>query len=190
MKLIVGLGNPGVRYRGTRHNLGFEVVEALARRRGVAFAKSRAEALVAEAPGDPLVVLAKPLTYMNRSGAAVRALVEAYQLPLPDLLVVADDVNLPVGHVRARARGSAGGHHGLESIIEALGTEEFARLRIGVGREEGPLEDYVLARFTREERELIGDAIARAADAVELFVAEGIDRVMNVYNRRVSQETA
>ncbi len=191
VKLIVGLGNPGARYRGTRHNLGFDVVDELAARRGVRFADGPAEALVAAIPPDaPVALLAKPLTYMNRSGTAVRDLLQAYGLDLTDLLVVADDVNLPVGHVRARARGSAGGHQGLQSIIDALGTEEFARLRIGIGRAAGPLEEYVLERFRPEERVLIQEAVVRAADAVELFLSDGIDEVMNRYNRKVSSETA
>lgn len=188
--MIVGLGNPGARYRGTRHNLGFEVVDELARRWAVAFTPTaKAEALVADVAGDPPVVLAKPLTYMNRSGEAVRALLRAYELAPADVLLVADDVHLPVGHVRARARGSAGGHHGLQSVIDALGTAGIPRLRVGVGREAGPLEDYVLSRFTREERALITEAIQRAADAAELFVREGIERVMTRYNRKVSRQT-
>lgn len=187
MKLIVGLGNPGSSYRGTRHNVGFEVVDELARRHALEFESAPTEALMARLRRpEGAVLLAKPLTFMNRSGGAVADLQRYYRMAVADLLVVLEEANLPLGRLRARARGSAGGHNGLESVIEALGTEEFARLRVGVGRGDPrrDLTDHVLSRFDPDERHAIAEAIGRAADAAELFVSEGIDRVMNTYNRQ------
>lgn len=186
MKLIVGLGNPGRKFRGTRHNVGFEVVDELARRAGVAFEAAPAEALMARAgPGGPAVMLAKPLTLMNLSGVAVAELIRYFRIAAADVLVVADDANLPLGRLRARAQGSDGGHRGLRSIIERLGTEEFARLRVGVGRGDPrrDLADHVLARFDPDERESVEAAVLRAADAAEAFVTEGIAAMMNQFNR-------
>lgn len=184
MKLIVGLGNPGPRYRGTRHNLGFEVVDELAARAGIVFESAPANALVARWRRlDGAVLLAKPLTFMNASGEAVSALAHFFKIAPADLLVVTDDVNLPLGRLRARPSGSPGGHNGLKSIIAYLG-EEVPRLRIGVGRGDGrrDLADHVLARFTSEEAPEVERAIDRAADASELFVTEGIAAVMNAFN--------
>jgi PTH1 family peptidyl-tRNA hydrolase len=186
VKLIVGLGNPGRRYRDTRHNVGFEVVDELARRAGVAFEAAPADALMARVRADGGgVILAKPLTLMNLSGAAVADLARYFRIDVADLLVVADDVNLPLGRIRARARGSDGGHKGLRSIVERLGTEEFARLRVGVGRGDlrRDLADHVLARFDPDERAPIDAAVVRAADAAGIFVTDGIDVVMNQFNR-------
>ena len=187
MRLIVGLGNPGAKYRGTRHNVGFDVVDELARRRGLAFESSPTDALMARERGpDAQVMLAKPLTYMNCSGGAVAELERYYRIEPGRLLVVADDVNLPVGQLRARRRGSDGGHNGFASIIQALGTDAFARLRVGVGRgrAERRLASHVLARFEAPEREEIATAVERAADAVEAFVGDGIDAMMNRFNRK------
>ncbi len=187
MKLIVGVGNPGPRYRDTRHNVGFVVADELARRRGLAFASAPANALIARTPAsaDGLII-AKPMTYMNRSGEAAAVLQRFYRVALEEMLVVIEDVNLPLGRLRARAQGASGGHNGLRSIIEVLGTEAFPRLRVGVGRgdERRELGDYVLSRFDPEEREAIEAAVVRATDAVELFVTEGIDAIMNRYNQR------
>jgi PTH1 family peptidyl-tRNA hydrolase len=192
MKLIVGLGNPGREYRDTRHNVGFMVADELARRYQLAFGMAPAqvpETFVAKKYGGPgqdgvPVLLAKPLTYMNRSGDAVGALARYYDIAAADLLVVVDEVALPFGRLRARARGSAGGHNGLRSIIERLGTQEFARLRLGVGRgdQRRDLADHVLSKFEPEERSELEPFIARAADAAEMFAAEGIQTVMNTYN--------
>lgn len=185
MKLIVGLGNPGAKYRDTRHNVGFAVIDELARRRGIAFDGAPAEAIVARARdlGEG-ALLAKPLTFMNLSGEAIAELARYYRIEPGALLVIVDDVNLPLGRLRARARGSEGGHHGLRSIIERLGTREFARLRIGVGRGDPrrDLADHVLARFDEDERPAVAQAIERAADAAEQFVTDGIETVMNRYN--------
>lgn len=186
MKLIVGLGNPGRRYAGTRHNIGFDILDLLARRHGAAWeAGPRGiEALIARWRSAD-VVLAKPLTFMNLSGAAVVALLQFYKIDPVDLLVVVDDVNIDLGRLRARPEGSAGGHNGLKSIIGSLGSQAYARLRVGVGRGDGrrDLADHVLAAFDAEERAIVAETVDRSADAVELFVAEGIGPVMNRYNR-------
>ena len=187
MKLIVGLGNPGREYRDTRHNVGFMVVDEIARRHGIDWASAPsqiAETLIAKRFGDEPVMVAKPLTYMNNSGDAVAGLVRYFDVNHDDLFVVVDEAALPFGRLRARARGSAGGHNGLKSIIERLGTTEFSRLRLGVGRGDGrrDLADHVLARFERGEQAELETFITRAADAAELFAAEGIAKVMNVFN--------
>jgi len=186
VKLVVGLGNPGRRYRDTRHNVGFGVVDELARRAETAFEAAPADALMARVRGEGGgVILAKPLTLMNLSGAAVAELVRYFRIDLGGLLIVADDANLPLGRLRARARGSDGGHKGLRSIIERVGSEEFARLRVGIGHGDlgRDLADHVLARFDPDERAAMDAAIARAADAAGLFASDGIDVVMNQYNR-------
>ncbi|HEY3383425.1 MAG TPA: aminoacyl-tRNA hydrolase [Vicinamibacterales bacterium] len=186
MKLIVGLGNPGKKYRDTRHNIGFAIADELARRFGTTFEAAPAEALMARARsfGPEGTLLLKPLTMMNLSGFAVSELARYFRIAIGDLLVVADDVNLPLGRLRVRPGGSAGGHNGLRSIIEQLGTQEFARLRVGVGRGDPrrDLADYVLAGFDADERPVVTESIGRAADASEMFVAEGIERVMNRFN--------
>lgn len=193
MKLIAGLGNPGTKYRDTRHNVGFEVVDVLARRHGTAFESAPGEALMARvrSVGDGLLIL-KPLTFMNLSGHAVAELIRYYRIALSDVLVVVDDVNLPLGRLRIRARGSHGGHNGLRSVAGQLGTDEYARLRLGVGRGDGrrDLADHVLARFEADERETIRSAVDRAADAAEMFVTDNIEKVMNSYNRADDTATA
>ena len=187
MKLIVGLGNPGREYRDTRHNVGFMVVEEVARRHRLTLAMAPSQvpdAFVAKKYGDDPLLLAKPLTFMNRSGDAVSALMRYYDIATGDVLVVVDEAALPFGRLRARARGSAGGHNGLKSLVERLGTTEFARLRLGVGRgdPQRDLADHVLATFEPEERPVLEEFIARAADAAEMFAVEGIETVMNRYN--------
>ena len=183
MKAIIGLGNPGAKYRGTRHNVGFAVLDELSARRGVAFDSAPVDALVARVRGDSPVLLAKPVTFMNLSGEAVGALLRYYKIEVGDLLVIVDEVQLPLGKLRARARGSAGGHNGLKSIVAHLG-EDFARLRIGVGRGDPrrDLADHVLARFDADEMAEIERATTRSADAAEMFVTSGIAAVMNAYN--------
>lgn len=185
MKLVVGLGNPGGRYRGTRHNVGFEVLDALAARHRVHLQpwKSVAEAAEWRRP-EGRVWLVKPTTYMNLSGEAVAALTRFYKIELPGVLVVCDDVNLPLGRLRARPEGSDGGNNGLASIIGSLGTECFARLRIGVGRgdPQRDLADHVLSRFSPEDLAVVNDSISRAVEAVEMWIDEGIERVMNRFN--------
>jgi PTH1 family peptidyl-tRNA hydrolase len=189
MKAIVGLGNPGAKYRGTRHNIGFAVVDELARRWAIEFESAPAEALIAKwrPSDDGPVLLAKPLTFMNASGEATGALARYFRIDIGDLLIVVDEAQLPLGKIRARARGSAGGHNGLKSIIAHLG-DGFSRLRVGVGRgSEGgavrrDLADHVLSRFEPEEKADVERMIARAADAAATFITSGIAAVMNAYN--------
>jgi peptidyl-tRNA hydrolase, PTH1 family len=187
VKLIVGLGNPGPRYAGTRHNVGFEAVDLLARRRGVGWeaAPRGAEALVGSwRTGGAM--FAKPLTFMNLSGQAIVPLLQFYKIEPADLLVIVDEVQLETGRIRIRPSGSAGGHNGLKSVIGSLGTDAFPRLRVGVGRGDNrrDLADHVLARFEPDERPIVEEAIVRAADAAELFIAEGSSAAMNRFNRR------
>lgn len=190
---MAGLGNPGPRYRDTRHNVGFKVVDEVARRADASFEAAPADALVVRwrLPGDS-VLLVKPLTMMNLSGEAVGALLRYYRVEVGDVLVVADEVALPLGRLRARARGSAGGHNGFKSIAQHLGTDAWARLRVGVGRGDTrrDLADHVLATFDADERPVIEEAIVTAADAVELFVAEGIEAVMNRFNAGAAEESS
>jgi PTH1 family peptidyl-tRNA hydrolase len=189
VKLVVGLGNPGAPYVGTRHNVGFEVVNLVAARQRLSWDAGRGPAEASEvrwrrADGD--VLLARPETFMNLSGRAVQGLCHFYKVAVvPDLLVVCDDVNLPLGRLRVRASGSEGGHNGLRSVAESLGSIDYARLRVGVGRGDvrRDLADHVLARFDAEEMRGVEDAIARAADAVETWVSEGLARVMSTFNR-------
>jgi PTH1 family peptidyl-tRNA hydrolase len=191
LKAIIGLGNPGPKYHGTRHNVGFAVLDELAKRAGVDFESAPVEALAARwrRPDGEGVLLAKPMTFMNASGEAVGGLLRYFKIEAADLLVVVDEVQLPLGKVRARARGSAGGHNGLKSVIAHVG-EEFSRLRLGVGRgPEGPggkarrdLADHVLSRFDDEERAEVEKMIARATEAAEMFITRGIGEVMNQYN--------
>ena len=183
MKAIVGLGNPGAKYRGTRHNVGFEVVDEVARRASVAFESAPADALIARWRQMD-VLLIKPLTFMNLSGQAVGELQRYFKIEIADLLIVVDEVDLPLGKLRARARGSAGGHNGLKSLIAHLG-DGFPRLRVGVGR--GPagerdLAEHVLSRFAADEIAEVERMTARAADAAEMFITSGIAAVMNAFN--------
>jgi len=187
MQLIVGLGNPGREYRETRHNVGFLVVDEIARRHSLTLGMAPSQipdAMIAKTFGERALLVAKPLTFMNNSGEAVAALARYYDVPIGDLLIVVDEVALPFGRLRARARGSAGGHNGLKSIIGRLGTMEFARLRLGVGRGDArrDLADHVLSKFEADEQSALAEFIARAADAAEMFAAEGIEKVMNTYN--------
>ena len=187
MKLIVGLGNPGREYRDTRHNIGFMVVDEIARRHSLTFAMAPSQVpdtFVVKRFGVEPVLLAKPLTYMNRSGDAVSALARYYGIEPTQLLIVYDDIDLPFTKLRARARGSAGTHNGMRSVVERLGTLEFPRLRLGVGRGDSrrDLADHVLAKFEPDEQSDLEGFITRAADAAEMFAADGILKVMNVYN--------
>ena len=185
MKLIVGLGNPGARYHGTRHNVGFRVVDELARRWSVDQWREQYQALVAKVRGgDEPVLVAKPVTFMNLSGEAVAGLAGFYKVAVPDVLVVLDEAALPLGRLRAGRGGSHGGHNGLKSVIARLGTPDVPRLRIGVGRGDGQRElaDHVLGSFAEEEREQVEAAVLRAADAAVTFVTDGIERVMNAFN--------
>jgi PTH1 family peptidyl-tRNA hydrolase len=185
MKIVLGIGNPEPDYAGTRHNCGFRVVDLVAQRAGVRLRRGRRAAREATARlASETVLLVEPETYVNRTGEIVPGLLRERDASLADLLVVCDDLNLPPGALRVRARGSAGGHHGLESIIASLGgARDFPRLRIGIGSPGGAdAADYVLAPFPRAERPLLEAAFAKGADAVACWVAEGIDRCMNRFN--------
>jgi len=184
VKMVAGLGNPGAQYKGTRHNAGFAVVDELARRGSVMFESAPADALIAKwRRSDETVLLVKPLTFMNLSGQAIGELRRYFKIDLADLLIVVDEVQLPLGKLRARARGSAGGHNGLKSVIAHLG-DEFSRLRVGVGRGEGQrnLADHVLSRFEKDEAAEVERVTTRAADAAEMFITSGIGAVMNTFN--------
>jgi PTH1 family peptidyl-tRNA hydrolase len=187
MKLVLGLGNPGPRYAGTRHNVGFEVLDTIAARHRLEWeaAPRGIEALVSRWRAVD-ALLAKPLTFMNASGPAAVSLAQFFKIEMRDLLVVVDDTNLELGRLRTRAAGSAGGHNGLKSLIQALGMDQFPRMRLGVGRGDSrrDLADHVLARFEPDERAIVTEMVQRASQAVELFVAEGIQPVMNQFNRK------
>jgi PTH1 family peptidyl-tRNA hydrolase len=189
LHLIVGLGNPGADYAGTRHNAGFLLVEKLAARWKADWKNERRfGARIARAErNEKRILLCEPQTFMNLSGEAVGALKNFYQLPLNRLLVAVDDADLPLGEIRLRASGSGGGHHGLESIEQHLATREFARLRIGIGRTDGAREitDYVLARFSADEAALMEKVLVRAAGQVECCLDDGMEKAMNRFNGAV-----
>jgi peptidyl-tRNA hydrolase, PTH1 family len=183
LKLILGLGNPGERYRRTRHNVGFRVVEELARRRSLGLRAGECNAVVG---GDEEVFLAMPQTYMNRSGYTARCLMERRGFEPAELLVVFDEVNLPLGRLRLRPRGSPGGHRGMESVLDSLQSDEVPRLRLGVGGEPPPaaeeLADFVLEPFAAAERQAAEELIQRGADACEHWLRDGIEVAMNRFN--------
>jgi peptidyl-tRNA hydrolase, PTH1 family len=196
MRIIVGLGNPGREYAGTRHNVGFEVIDRLAARFGwIAradefdrLARGRFDGLAMDGTTGPgqeqRLMLLKPMTYMNRSGGAVRAAMDFYRLEPAQLLVVLDDLALPAGRIRLRSGGSSGGHNGLRDIEQALGTNDYPRLRIGIDPPPQfvPGKDYVLGRFTEAQRQAIEPALDRAADAAMVWIVQGIEPAMNRFN--------
>jgi PTH1 family peptidyl-tRNA hydrolase len=183
MKVVVGLGNPGKRYDGTRHNVGFAVIDNLAASPRAGRFQSRFQAQVCELSEEAgKILLVKPETFMNLSGRCVREVVDFYQLPRIDLLVVCDDINLPLGRLRVRAKGTHGGHNGLRDIQNHLGTTEYARLRIGVGSPRDDAVDHVLGRFAAGERQVIDDAVLLAAQAVLVWASRGVEACMNQYN--------
>lgn len=186
--LVVFLGNPGPRYEGTRHNAGFMAADAFARKHGISITRSRFQALTAScAIGDTQVLLMKPQTYMNLSGEAVGQAARFYKIPPERILVVSDEVALPVGGMRIRTGGSAGGHNGLKNIISVLGTEAFPRIRMGVGsppRADFDMVDWVLSVFHDQDAVDMADCALRAADAVECFIAKGPEKAMNLYSQK------
>lgn len=184
MKLIVGLGNPGRQYHGTRHNVGFEVLEVLSKAHRIPVKARRSRAVVGEGTiSGEQVVLAKPQTFMNLSGEAVAALARRYRIGPEDILVIYDDSNLPLGKLRIRTKGSAGGHNGMKSIIHSLGSDEFPRIRLGIGSpDRREMIDHVLSRFKRAEMSIVREAVQRAAEAVEMYLAEGPEPTMNRFN--------
>jgi PTH1 family peptidyl-tRNA hydrolase len=195
LHLIAGLGNPGAEYARTRHNVGFLVVEEVASRVASNWnfeKKFDARVAKAERTGRK-ILLAEPQTFMNASGEAVAALMNFYRVPIQQLLVIADDADLPFGEIRLRAKGSSGGHHGLESIEKHIGSRDFARLKVGIGRtKDGRREitNYVLGKFSADETKLLAKVLQRAADQAECWVADGIERAMNRFNGTVKLEEA
>lgn len=183
MKVIVGLGNPGPKYAGTRHNVGFDVIDYLAAAPGCSPFREKFEAFVAETKeGDETVLLVKPLTFMNLSGRAVRAIADFYKVPVENLLVICDDINLPLGKLRIRVKGSHGGQNGLRNIQEQLGTDAYARLRVGIGAPTFDAVDHVLSKFKPGERTAVEDAIANAARAAVTWARQGAEVAMNKFN--------
>lgn len=183
MKLIVGLGNPGPRYAGTRHNAGFDVVDVLGARWRISLTAEKFHAWFGVGDfGGERVALLKPTTYMNRSGQAVLAAGQFYKLELTDLLVVVDDHALPLGKLRIRKSGSSGGHNGLEDIVTRLGSDAWCRLRVGIGEPVGDMKDFVTSGYSESEKPVIAAAVQRAADAVECWVKDGPDQAMNRFN--------
>lgn len=192
MYIITGLGNPKTEYKNTRHNIGFDVIDVLADKYQIAMDMKKHRAVCGKGmiEGEK-VVLAQPQTFMNLSGLSVVELVNYYKIdPAKELIVVYDDVDLPPGQIRIRKQGSAGGHNGMKSVIGGLNTEEFIRVRMGVGEKPKmyDLADYVLGHFTKEEREVVDQAIIRATEAIRVIITEGADKAMNQYNRKTEQE--
>ena len=187
MKLIVGLGNPGLRYSNTRHNVGFMVVKALAKKSGRGFKKETDTLALASTVeiGTNRLILALPLTYMNLCGNCVKALLKKHKIAVKDLLVVCDDIDLELGRIKIRAQGSAAGHNGLKSIIAALSTDEFARLRVGISRPQQRHEvaDFVLSGFSSKEKPVLKDILARAVDCAQSWVLGPITETMNIFNK-------
>ncbi|MBF8266532.1 MAG: Pth [Dehalococcoidia bacterium] len=185
MKLIVGLGNPGSAYASSRHNVGFRCIEGISRHAGIPLSERRRTTILGQGKleGEE-VVLAKPRTFMNNSGEAVSYLLSRFPTPLGDLLIIYDDMDLPLGKVRIRPSGSAGGHRGMESIVSALGSVDFPRIRVGIGRPPPGVEEikHVLGPFTAEENPLIQEALVTVRDAVIDILANGLDWAMNRYN--------
>ena len=183
MKLIVGLGNPGRDYVHTRHNVGFDVLDIFARQHKTKILTRQCKAVVGSFNNfGEQVVLAKPQTYMNESGASVGELSRKYRVEPANILIIYDDMDLPLGKMRIKPSGSSGGHNGMKSIIQHLHTTEFPRIRIGIGRQ-GEAINHVLSRFNRKDREIIDFTLDRAADALDMILEEGIEQAMNVYNR-------
>jgi PTH1 family peptidyl-tRNA hydrolase len=189
--LIAGLGNPGREYREDRHNIGFMLVDRLAGKLNVRFARLQSKALVASANyAENKIILAKPQTFMNLSGQSVQGLIRFYKLPLTNLLIAHDDLDLPPGTIRIRPDGGSAGQKGMVSIIERLGTDEFPRLRLGIGRPPGQMQapDYVLQNFSHSEMTLISETLNRAVEAALEFVVKGLDAAMNKYNGVMSDK--
>ena len=189
--LLVGLGNPGREYRDTRHNVGFQAVDQLCASFGIKLSRLQSKALIGTGIWeDRKIVVAKPQTFMNLSGQAVTSLLRFYKVPLTQLLIFHDDIDLPVGTLRIRPGGGSAGARGMASIIEQLGTQEFPRMRIGVGRPPGQMvaADYVLQDFTAKDVELISIVLQRSVEAARIFIREGLDKAMNLYNGNIQKE--
>jgi PTH1 family peptidyl-tRNA hydrolase len=191
MYIIAGLGNPGREYEGTRHNTGFAVIDCLAEKHGIRVNIGKFSGLLGSGMiGAEKAVLVKPLTYMNLSGMCLQQVLHFYKVPADHLIVAVDDINLPVGQIRVRGGGSAGGHNGLKSIIEQCGTQDFPRVRVGVGDKKPgqDLASHVLSRFPADQAEEMKNAEKSAAEAIEMLISDGLDLTMNRYNRKVREE--
>jgi len=189
MTIIAGLGNPTNEYNGTRHNVGFDTIGELSSKWSMSVDKKEARSLTGKGYfRSEKIILCKPQTFMNLSGESIGVLSDYYRVPTDNIIVICDDINLPLGQLRIKPRGSAGGHNGLKSIISRLGTEEFIRVRIGVGEKpmDMDLADYVLSRFNKEEEPIIRDAEKRAAEAIEMILSKGIAAAMETYNCKQS----
>lgn len=186
MKLIVGLGNPGKQYEQTRHNVGFQTIDRISDKWQIPLTRNKFQAIFGQGTvkGEKVMLL-KPLTFMNRSGEAIAPLMKYFQIPTENLLVIYDELDLPTGKLRLRYKGSSGGHNGIKSIIEHVGTQEFKRIRIGIDRPDSQISvvNYVLGTFTKQENEMIVDAIDRVVSACEMWLEKSFDVCMNVYNR-------
>ncbi len=188
MKVIVGLGNPGVRYQWNRHNVGFQAADRLAERFSILISTKRFKALYGKGRIDSEeILLAKPLTYMNRSGEAVKEILDFFHAGVEELIVIHDDLDLAFGRLRFKKRGGDGGHQGVRSIIENLGENEFIRLKVGIGRPPTGMDpaDYVLTSFDKSERILLNDILSCASESVEVMLAEGLETAMNRYQRKM-----
>ena len=189
MYIIVGLGNPKAEYKNTRHNMGFDVIDVLADKAGINMDIKKHKAICGKGViGGKKVILAQPQTFMNLSGLSVVELVNYYKInPSKELIIVYDDIDLEPGQIRVRKQGSAGGHNGMKSIIGGINTQDFARIRVGVGAKpkEYDLADYVLGHFTADERKLVDKAVINATEAIGVILTDGIDQAMNLYNRKV-----
>ena len=184
MRIIIGLGNPGKKYEKTRHNLGFMVIDELARRNSVSVDKSKFKSLTGEFKlGGEKVILMKPQTYMNLSGEAIREAVNFYKIDLKNLLVIYDDLDIPMGALRIRTSGSSGTHNGMKSVVSQLGSRDFPRVRIGIGsNKDDNLIDFVIGKPSKSEEAVLSDTVSEAAHAVECYIADGIDKAMNRFN--------
>lgn len=192
MKLIVGLGNPTKEYEGTRHNIGFMAIDALAEEYGIRVDTLKHKAMIGKGMIEgQKVILAKPVTYMNLSGEAVREITDYYKIPAEDVIVIFDDISLDVGMIRIRRKGSAGGHNGIKSIISHLGTMDFPRIKVGIGakREGQDLADYVLGRFSKADRETLQEALKDVKKAVALMAWDEITEAMNAFNKKKIEKT-
>lgn len=183
MWVVVGLGNPGRKYSKTRHNIGFLAAEAFAEARGWEFQEKPDYRICRGSVGGETVVLLEPLTFMNRSGSAVRQVMSRSTATPERLIVIQDDLDMPTGRLRVRKTGSSGGHRGVQSVIECIGSKDFVRVKIGIGRDLFiPAEDYVLSKFSKAELSAVKDAVSRAVEAIEAIIAEGVDKAMNRFN--------
>lgn len=184
MYVIVGLGNPGKQYENTRHNIGFISIDYLAEQLGVKVNKAKHKALIGECRiGREKVVLVKPQTFMNLSGESVREIIEYYKIPIENLIVIYDDIDIDRGAVRIRSKGSAGTHNGMRSIIKLIGSDKFPRVRIGIGKDSKiPLVDYVIGNFRKDEVKIMEEAVMKAVSGAEAIITEGIDKAMSKYN--------